>query len=327
VTVRVLAGDIGGTKVLLRCSDVAGTAHRLVAEHRFESADYDGLLAMVREFQRLTGISSFEAACFGVAGPIGADGKTARLTNLPWVIDSDALARELSIPRVRLLNDFQAVGCSIEALTADDLVVLQAGDSAPRTNRALIGAGTGLGQGLLIWIGQYYEAIPSEGGHVDFAPTDEVQVDLLRFLRQQYGRVSYERVLSGAGLVQLYRFFRQRGVAGSLDAADPEAAPARVTTAALAETDPAAVAALRIFVSIYGAQAGNVALATLALGGVYIAGGIAPKILPALHEGTFMRAFLDKGRYTELLKRVPVCVITNERAGLLGAALVASRMR
>lgn len=327
---RVLAGDIGGTKVWLRLADLHAGGLRMVAERRFPSARYNGLRPIVREFLEHAGASAPPAAaCFGIAGPISAAerGEIARVTNLPWVIESARLAEDLGGASVRLVNDFQAIGYAIEALAPDDLVTLQQGTHGARAPCAVIGAGTGLGQALLAWQGDRYDAVATEGGHVDFAPTDELQIDLLRALTARHGRVSYERILSGAGLVDVYAFFTGRGVSAGprplLEAPDP---PAAISSAALEQSDPAAVAALRLFVQVYGAHAGNVALGYLAAGGVYIAGGIAPKVLPALCDGGFIRAFRDKGRMTPLLERFPVHVVINEKAGLQGALLAAARL-
>lgn len=326
---RVLAGDIGGTKVLLQVADADGRTCRAHAEARYESAQYPSFLALVDEFLRLTRARDLKAACFGIAGPVrptARGGEAANVTNLPWRIESDALVRELGIARVRLINDFQAVGYGIAALGPEDFVSLQAGQREPRAPCALIGAGTGLGQGLLVWANGYYEAVATEGGHADFAPVDELQVDLLGHLRARFGRVSYERILSGPGLLNVYQFFLARGIAGGpgvLDADDP---PAAITAAALAGSDPAAVETLRLFVRVYGAQCGNLALTVLATGGVYISGGIAGKILPAMQSGEFVRAFNDKGRMSALLATIPVDVVLNPRVGLIGAALAASRL-
>lgn len=327
---RVLAGDIGGTKIWLRLADVAAGGWRIAAEARFASARYDGLGPVLREFLANAGASAPPAAaCFGIAGPIGItdEGEIARVTNLPWVIESARIAEELGGARVRLVNDFQAIGYAIETLASGDLATLQPGVRRARAPCAVIGAGTGLGQTLLVWQGDHYDAVATEGGHVDFAPTDDLQIDLLRALARQYGRVSCERILSGAGLVDVYAFLLGRGVPRGAEALleAPDAAAA-VSAAALAQSDPAAAAALRLFVTVYGAHAGNVALGYLAAGGVYIAGGIAPKILPALRAGDFIRAFQDKGRMAPLLERIPVHVIINEKAGLLGATLEAARL-
>lgn len=325
---RLLAGDIGGTKVLLQLAEFEQGKFRALAEQRFASAAYAGLAPMVRDF--LSGVDAMpapDAACFGIAGPVESTpgGQRARTTNLPWVIETDRLKTELGMPRVRLINDFQAIGYAIDGLEPSELVTLQEGERVPGAPAAVVGAGTGLGQALLIWDGDHYESMPTEGGHVDFAPTDETQVELLRSLTGHYERVSYERILSGAGLMSLYGFFRDRADAKT-KASNIFDTPAAVSAAALASSDAAAVSALRLFVFIYGSHAGNVALSYLARGGVYIAGGIAPKILPALQEGTFMQAFTDKGRMQVLMKRFPVRVVTNEKAGLLGAALAASRL-
>lgn len=326
---QVLAGDIGGTKVLLQLCKFERGAHRVLAEERFESASYDGLLPLVREFLSTVGPSAApQAACFGIAGPItgSVEAPIARVTNLPWVVEALPLSKQVGIPRVRLINDFQAVGYGIEMLGQDDLVVLQSGEAKPGGPCAVIGAGTGLGQALRVWHDDHYEVVPTEGGHVDFAPTDDLQVDLLRYLREHHGRVSCERIVSGPGIASLYAFLAEREGKGG-DLRQDEDAPATITTAALQRNDPIAVAALQLFVKIYGAHSGNVALSYLATGGVYIAGGIAPKILPALRDGTFMRAFKDKGRMSSLLVAMPVYMVMNERVGLLGAALAASRLR
>ncbi len=327
---RVLAGDIGGTKVRLQVAEIDGHVARVAAEWRVKSADYDGLGSIIAECFNAAGLTgvAMDAACFGIAGPVQSEGarQSAKVTNLPWVIESDALARMLGGARVRLINDFQALGYAVEGLTADDVFVLQTGVEQPHAPRVVVGAGTGLGQGILIWDGDHYEAIATEGGHVDFAPTDALQQELLQFLAAKFGRVSYERILSGPGIANVYTFLTERAgrsAAPLLATADPAAA---ITDAALAGSDPAAVQALALFVRIYGAQAGNVALSVLAHGGVYIGGGIAPKILPVLSNGDFIRAFVDKGRMAPLLAAMPVRVIVDTGAGLLGASLVARRM-
>lgn len=327
---RVLAGDIGGTKVWLRLADVEPAGWRVVAEQRFPSARYDGLLPILREFLATSGAEEPPAAaCFGIAGPISASaqGELARVTNLPWTIAAADIARALGVARVRLLNDFQAIGYAVESLAPHDLVTLQPGARQAGAPCAVIGAGTGLGQTLLAWQTDRYDPVATEGGHVDFAPTDELQMELLRELMRRHGRVSCERILSGAGLVGLYAFFVARGAGTGVRALDqaPDAAAA-VSRAGLERSDAAAVAALQLFVSVYGAHAGNVALGYLAAGGVYIAGGIAPKILPALRDGAFLRAFRDKGRMAALLAQFPVHVVINEKAGLHGAAIAAARL-
>ncbi len=330
---RVLAGDIGGTKTLLEVADVGVSARHVVAQGRYPSAAYDGLLPMVREFLGTAGAgagSSLYGACFGVAGPIVdiGTGQCARLTNLPWEVDTAVLAHGLGIERVRLINDFQAVGYGIEALVSGDLDVLQEGSELSQAPRAVIGAGTGLGVGILVWQSDHYEALPTEGGHADFAPTNALQMDLLRSLMDRFGRVSYERLLSGPGLVNIYSFLcasagDTAGLQAVLQAQDPAAT---ITHAAQEDSDALSVRALDMFAAIYGAQAGNLALTCLARGGVYLAGGIAPKIINALKGTGFLRAFNDKGRMTVLTSAMPVRVVMNPEVGIIGAALAAGRL-
>jgi glucokinase len=269
--------------------------------------------------------------CLAVAGPVHQTpaGQSVRVTNLSWGLDSRALTAEFGFPRLRLINDFQAVGYGIETLMHDDLVVLQQGQPEPYGVRAVLGAGTGLGQAVLIRQQKHYEVFPTEGGHVDFAPADDEQVDLWRYLQVRYGHVSCERIISGPGLVDIYGFLRGQGraaesprLAGELRQGDPASA---ISNAALTDGDPLAMQALELFVRVYGAQAGNLALSVLAGGGIYIAGGIAPKIIDKLRDGEFMRAFQAKGRMASLLQSVPVSVVMNENVGLLGATLAAVR--
>jgi len=328
---RVLAGDIGGTKTLIQIAEVDADEYRVVLEQRFESTRYEDLGALLQEFMETTAAGTTPGpatACFGVAGPVTEH--TARVTNLPWRLDATEIGERFGIPKVSLINDFQAVGYGIDALGPSDLRVLQAGKPRAHGPRAVIGAGTGLGEGLLVWQQERYEMVASEGGHVDFAPLDELQWELLHHLMQQFDHVSYDRVVCGSGLVRIYEFLRER--AGTGDApelrqamldGDPAAA---ISQAALHRTDPRAVQALDLFVRIYGAQAGNLALTALATGGVFIAGGIAPKIIDKLADGDFIRAFNQKGRMSRLLNTIPVRVVLNPHVGLLGAMLAASRL-
>ena len=329
---HVLAGDVGGTKVLLQLAHVGAGSYRVVKEQRYESSTFSGLSPIVREFLKsLHRDSAIEAACFAIAGPVMEVGscQIAKVTNLPWEVDSAALAHEFNLPAVRLINDFQAVGYGIETLTGKDLVTLQKGSAQPRAPRAVIGAGTGLGQGILVWQHDHYEAIATEGGHMDFAPTDGLQIGLWHYLRQQFEHISYERLVSGPGLVLIYSYLREQEVepvsaqADPRNAADPAAA---ISALALSGADALAIQALDIFLCIYGAQAGNLALSTGATGGVYVAGGIAPKIVHKLTDGIFMRSFLNKGRMSALLAAVPVQVVTNPDVGLEGAMVVARRL-
>ena len=326
----VLAGDIGGTKTLLQIADFDRDRYRVLAQQRYENSAYANFSDIVHDFIAQAQQPAIRAACFGIAGPViaTATGEHVKLTNLPWILDSDRLARDFAIPKVRLINDFQAAGYGMEALTPADLVPLQRGTPEPQGVRALIGAGTGLGQGLLFWRNGRYEAHSTEGGHVDFAPTDDLQIELLQFLRREHPHVSYERVVSGRGLVNIFEFLRTRcGAACATDVEpDVDDRAAAIANAALSSNDPLASQALDMFVDIYGAQAGNLALTTLSTGGVYIAGGIAPKILPRLTDGRFMRAFRNKGRMSALVATIPVYVVTNQAVGLMGTALAASRL-
>ncbi len=321
---HILAGDIGGTHTRLRIAECAANRCRALRDRRFASRDYAGFDEILRAFLK-DATWPIDGVCLAVAGPVAqaARGQSVRLTNLPWRIDGDSLARAFGFPRVRLINDFQAVGYGIEALGEDAFVVLQKGEPVRHAPRAVIGAGTGLGQAILVWQGERYASIATEGGHVDFGPTDELQIELARHLIRRHGHASYELVLSGPGLMRLYNFLRDTGVAvesrgmtQALQTGDPAAA---LTQAALARTDALATATVDLFVRIYGAQAGNLALAAGAKGGLYIAGGIAPRIVELLANGTFLQAFRNKGGMSALAAAIPVMVVMNPNVGLLGA--------
>lgn len=325
----ILSGDLGGTKTLLRLDEVeAGGSipSTPLSERSLASAEYDSFDALLADFlqgaqaqREGQGLGPVAAACIGVAGPV-ADG-VARVTNLPWILEASALAERFSIPRVSLINDFSAIGYGLDTLTDSDLLTLQAGKPQAQGTRALIGAGTGLGEGILVWQDGAYRVLPSEGGHVDFAPTDALQRALLEYLSQRQGRVSYENLVSGKGLLSLYQFLAfHHGHAPSTFVTRPAA-----VTEAAEGGDRLAQEALRLFVKIYGAQAGNLALTCLAGGGVYVAGGIAPRIKDFLVEGGFLQAFLAKAPMQELLARMPVYVVLDSSVGLKGAALVAVR--
>ncbi len=322
----ILAGDIGGTKTLLQLKDGA----RVLFERRFDStafADFEAVLATFLDQAAREGLGDVSAACIGVAGPV--EGNRARVTNLPWRLDAEALAARFGIPRLRLINDFQAVGYGLETLGDDDLRVLQRGEARAGAPRALIGAGTGLGEGILVWSGDHYEVLASEGGHVDFAPTDALQRALLAWLSERQPRVSYEDIVSGPGLETLYRFHAAHfagQVPATLLATLEQGGGAAVISRAAEQGDVLAGQTLDMFVKIYGAQAGNLALTCLAAGGVYIAGGIAPRLAERLSRGIFMAAFRDKGKMGELLARYPVYVVMNPRVGLQGAAEMAARI-
>jgi glucokinase len=319
----ILAGDVGGTKVHLALYDFINGKLEYSRDERFPAKDYTGLEEIVKEF---LGAFTVTAACFGVPGPV-RDGRL-RLTNLPWTLDSRELAVSLGINHVFLINDLEANGYGVAELSPDQIFTLSEGDASQIGNRALIAAGTGLGEGMLIWNGHSHVPYPSEGGHTDFAPRNEDEIDLLRFLKQKYsGRISQERIVSGPGLTNIYDFLREvRGIdepvwlAERLAAEDPNAV---ITELALAAKSEICEKALDMFVSAYGAETGNLALKILSVGGVYVGGGIAPRILEKLKDGRFMKAFTDKGRLSQLLINMPVRIILESRAALLGAAAYA----
>lgn len=320
----ILAGDVGGTKVHLALYDFTDGKLRYTREERFPAREYSGLEAIVKEF---VGGDEVSAACFGVPGPV-RDGRL-RLTNLPWTLDSRELTLSLGIPHVFLINDLEANGYGIAELTSKQIHTLTEGDTSQIGNRALIAAGTGLGEGLLIWNGHTHVPYPSEGGHADYSPRNEDEIDLLRFLKQKYnGRISWERVVSGMGMTNIYEFLRDvrgmeepRWLAEELAAeGDPNSV---ITEAGLAAKAEICEKTLDMFVSAYGAEAGNLALKVLSVGGLYIGGGIGPRILEKLKDGTFLRAFQDKGRLSQLLINMPVRVILESRAAVLGAAAYA----
>lgn len=327
--VHVLAGDIGGTTTRLRIAACEGGVCRTLREQRFASAAFPQFAVVLREFLKDVPAATIDAACIAVAGPVRATakGQFVPVTNLPWQLDSDALAREFGIDRVRLINDFHAIGYAIEWLAPEQLRVVQRGEPVTQGPRAVLGAGTGLGQAVLVWQGERYEVIATEGGHADFGPVDELTLELSRYLLAHFGHASYELILSGAGLMRLYSFLREYGaapesaaVARALRDGDPAAI---ITGAALQEGDPLSNRVLDLFVQIYGAQAGNLALTTGATGGIYIAGGIALKILSRLASDTFTQAFCSKGNMSSWTKRVPVHVVLDPEPGLAGALSMA----
>lgn len=328
---RFLAGDIGGTSTRLLLAERQNGILHLLAEHWFESQRYTGLTDVICEFRQREGQASVAAACFAIAGPVhrSADDESVRVTNLPWNIVRSELARAVDIPQLRLINDFEAVAYGIGQLAEQEMLVLQAGQAVHHGARAVLGAGTGLGQALLLRHGDHDVVLPTEGGHVDFGPTDALQLELTQWLMARQGRASYEDILSGAGLARLYKFLHSRGhipESASVAAAFKEGDPAAAIHAAALKQDPLAQAALDLFVKIYGAQAGNLALALGATGGVYVAGGIAPRIVEALRTGSFLDAFRGKGRMAELMQRIPLRIIVSPNVGLRGALACAERI-
>jgi glucokinase len=319
----ILVGDIGGTKTDLALYEMEGGKLILRKFSAYHSKDHAGLLEVVRLFLNQDGLNKIQNASFAVAGPV-RDGKV-ELTNLPWNVDVRELQKELSIPSVSLLNDLAANAWGICTLEAKELVSLNPqGQSGQTGNRALISAGTGLGQAGLYWDGKTYQPFAEEGGHVNFGPDNALGDEILLFLRKEHGHVSWERVLSGMGMMNLYRFFRQRSGKPEPQWLTYQAAhgdlAAISTHAGLEGTDQVCVQALDYFTQNYGAVAGDLALHMFALGGVYIGGGIAPKILPKLQSPIFMKAFTNKGRLSPLLATIPVYVILNDKTALQGAA-------
>lgn len=305
----VLTGDIGGTKVNLALF----VGSERIKEKRYQAQDFSGIEEILDDF--LTGnASKIEKACFGVAGPV-VDGK-CRLTNLSWLVDTEKLRKQLNVQAVRLINDLTAMACAIPFLQPEDFEVLQSGVSVKEGQVAVISAGTGLGQAFLIpQSNGKYIALDSEGGHCDFSPRNNLEAELLFFLQNKYSRVSLERVLSGTGLLDVFEFFE-----GTNSGMLVGESPASIVEKAIAKSSSTCEKTLKLFVSLYGALAGNLALQYLSSGGVYLGGGIAPKILPLLQEGDFMEAFLAKGRFKGYLSQIPVNVVMNESAPLLGAA-------
>ncbi|MGH9321257.1 MAG: glucokinase [Vicinamibacteria bacterium] len=318
----ILAGDAGGTNTRLALCRVHGLRVELLDFERYPSANYENLAHIVREFAGTRRLS-VEKGCFGVAGPV-ADGRS-RISNLEWEVVAEELAEVLGLPEVHLVNDVEAQAWGVASLVPRDFVVMNSGDPDAAGNQALIAAGTGLGEAGLHLEANGYRPFASEGGHEDFAPRNETETALLLYLLQEYSHVSYERVLSGPGLHNVYRFLRDTGreeeprwLSEEMRGADP---PPIISRLALERGGPAIAArALDLFTSIYGAEASNLGLKLLATGGIFVGGGIAPRILPKLQDGLFMKSFVQKGRMSELVAKMPVKVIVNEFCALYGAA-------
>ncbi|RIK57939.1 MAG: glucokinase [Nitrospira sp.] len=327
----ILAGDIGGTKTNLALYDWTTERAEPILEDSFHSRDYKSLEDIVEEFLN-SPLPTVSAEDPGEATdrPEAETPAAPALVPLPWIIDGGTLSTRFNIPHVRLLNDLEATAYGLPFLRLDELVVLNAG-TPPQTKQALalIAAGTGLGESILYWDGTRYRPMPSEGGHTDFAPNSDSEIELLRHLRGSYLHVSYERVVSGPGLHAVYEYLRDTKkneptwLAEKIKAGNPAA---EIAEAGLKGQADIAKQALDLFASIYGAEAGNLALKGLTLDGVFVAGGIAPKILPKLQDGSFMRGFTNKGRYKRLMTQIPVKVVTNDKTALLGAASVAAQL-
>jgi glucokinase len=317
----ILAGDIGGTNTRLAVFEASAGELEIVEQRSFPSRDHEGLDEIVREFCSTHKIV-VKQACFGVAGPV-RDGRCVA-TNLPWVVDASELARTLGLQPVYLLNDLEANGYGVAVLEPADFAVLNQGDTEAVGNGAIIAAGTGLGEAGYYWDGTQHRPFACEGGHADFAPRNELEMGLLRFLLTRFEHVSYERVLSGPGLLHIYEFLRDSGhgeepdwFAAEMRQQDPSAV---ISKAALDGRSELCGLALDLFVSLYGAEAGNLALKVMATGGLFVGGGIAPKIISKLTDGKFMQAFSAKGRMRPYVEAIPVRVILNDKTALLGAA-------
>ena len=324
----ILAADVGGTKCNLSLFEAGHGTLRRVVHRRFASKEFSHFEEIVREFINQVLESSLggdrgriSAAGFGVAGPVV--NYQVRATNLPWLVDGASLSRFLGIERVVLLNDLAATAYSLELLHPSELFTLNAGTPDPRATRALIAAGTGLGEAIMFWDGNRHVVAPTEGGHADFAPRTDQEIELLRYLKKRYAHVSFELILSGRGFRSVHEFLDSSVKHATFE--DPGADPApEITRLGLEGTCPVCVQALDLWTALYGAEAGNLALKALARGGVYVAGGIAVRILPKLKDGTFFKAFCEKSKFAALLEQIPIHVVLNEDAPLLGAAAQAA---
>lgn len=328
----VLAADIGGTHAVFALAELLPEGPSIFTEESLASRDFHNFAPLLQRFLDRPDVAParrhIAATCFAVAGPVKDD--AAVLTNLGWQVEAAAVSAQLGLPNVSLINDFQAAGLGVWGLPDRSLATLQAAEADEQAQSIIIGAGTGLGIGIMVRAGDQYRVVPSEAGHADFAPTDELQDRLLLYLRRNFGRVSWERVVSGPGLMRVFSFLQESGLGipskQLLEATKrPGVDPAEVIAEyALAKLDPLAVRALDLFIAAYGAFAGNMALGALARGGVYVAGGIAPRIINRLKDGAFMRAFTGKGAFTPLLSGIPVKVVMDPKVGLRGALSVAA---
>jgi glucokinase len=331
VKTMILAGDIGGTKTLLGLFDAVPARPRPVVVRSFATLDYPDLPTMIAAFMKdveageaRAAHGSIESACFGVAGPVVDD--SVKVTNVPWIVDARRVAPALGIARVALLNDLEALAHAVPVLRESETHTLQTGEALRGGNIGLIAAGTGLGQALIHNIGGRFVPSASEAGHADFAARTEREIALTRDLTARYGRADVEHVVSGRGLVNIHRVAHQRPCAAAVNLESPDA-PAAISAAAMEHRCAGCVETLDMFVEAYGAESGNLALRAVSTGGLYIGGGIAPKLLPTLTTGVFMRAFLAKPPLAPMLSAMPVKVILNAESGLLGAAVFAANQR
>jgi glucokinase len=319
----ILAGDIGGTKTNLALFELVGDTLTMQVQQQFSSRAFSSLNELITAFERDIPMPSIDAACFGIAGPVIEE--HCRTTNLPWEITSSKLQEYLGTNKVRVLNDLEATAYGMLYLAEDEFIDLNPIGQKREGNRAVIAAGTGLGEAMLYYDGKDYHPIASEGGHSDFAPVTEQQDALLKWMRKRYPEhVSYERIVSGPGIYTLYEFLYESGFssqpASMIHRRKEKDSSEMVSRCALTQNDPLCIETLRLFTEIYAAEAGNLALKTMSLGGIYIGGGIAPKILPVMTGKDFMNSFTNKGRFEEFLKGIQVKIALNPDTALLGAA-------
>ena len=319
----ILAGDIGGTKCNLALYEIQGQSHRKIVLLRYESREFptfDGVISKflsdTRAETKDAGAQAIEAAGFGVAGPV-IDHRV-KATNLPWIVDASAVSRQLGIGHVALLNDLEATAYSLALMAPSELSILNKGVPSPQSTQTLLAAGTGLGESTLFWDGKRYLVASSEGGHTDFAPRTEQEIELLRYMKKSNEYVSVELILSGRGFRTIHTFLNASVQHPSFESPEADAAP-EITRLALEGKCPVCVQTLDLWVSMYGSEAGNLALKVLARGGVWVAGGIAAKIRKKMEDGTFFRAFCAKEKFAELLAQIPIRMVLNEEAPLIGA--------
>ncbi|RIL12440.1 MAG: glucokinase [Proteobacteria bacterium] len=323
----ILAGDAGGTKTRIALYDNSGGRFTCLKMEQYPSGEFSRFEDILSAFSSQHGAAA-KAACFGVPGPVVAG--QAKTTNLPWVLSENSIAKALNIPQVKLVNDLLATAAAVPHLSEQDLETLHAGTPLREPSHiGILAPGTGLGQGFLFYIDGRYHPMASEGGHADFAPNSELEIELLRFLRRTYLHVSYERILCGSGLINIYNFLKDYGYAKEsptiAERISKEHPPAVIASAGMSGEDELCSKALEMFVTILGAVAGNIVISNLTIGGVYLGGGIPPKILPRLRSDDVVDSYTAKGRFSDLVKAVPLKVIKDDRAAVLGAASIAAQ--